>query len=451
MSKKHPNILFIHVDQMHWQAMSAYGNKYVKTPAMDRIAADGISFRASYSANPICMPARACWYTGRMSSENGLANNGGYPLRKDLPDLGQWLRKHGDYETVYSGKYHVSRPVEESFTQIYGQLESKGEIFDPACARSCMGFLDNYDGAPSATSTGSRRAGSGQARPFFLNAGFVNPHDCCYTSGAAGGEGKFAFDSEVPEADFPPLPDNFYVYKGKSAKKSPAKERFFRYYMHIYYRWVEMVDAEIGRLYDALMSSRFADNTVVILSADHGDGLGHHGQVSKSKMVDSSWRVPMIIVDPQRRRKGQVDNEHLSIGVDVTATICDYADVPPLPDMTVAKSLRPLVEEKPVDWHEYIVGENWQGTGKIGIRDATHKTIFYGEGGQICIYNLESDPLEMKDLFGTPEGKTVLVKHEKHLLEYLDKIEVYEPPKATKKQPAYKVYADWYRKLEAEG
>jgi len=220
--------------------------------------------------------------------------------------------------------------------------------------------------------------------------------------------------------------------------------------MYIYYRWVEMVDAEIGRLYDALMNSRFADNTVVIFSSDHGDGLGHHGLVSKSKMVDSSWRVPMIVVTPDRKRKGQEDDEHLSIGVDVPATICDYADVPPLPKMTIGKSLRPLVEEKSTDWHEYIVGENWNGEAKIGIRDASHKTIFYGDGGQICIYDLEADPLEMNDLFGTPEGKSVLAKHKKHLRDYLDKIEVYEPSNPSKKHPAYKVYADWYRKLKKE-
>ena len=432
MPDRRKNILFIHVDQMHWQAMSAYGNPHVKTPAMDRIAADGVSFRASYSANPICMPARACWYTGRMSSETGLANNGKYPLRNDLPDLGGWLRKHGDYETAYAGKWHISRPVSENFNQIYGQPESKGELFDPGTSRACLGFLDNYEGD----------------KPFFLNAGFVNPHDCCYTSGAVGGEGKFAFDSEVPEEEFPPLPDNFYVYRGKTSRKDPDKERFFRFYMHIYYRWVEMVDAEIGRLYDALMNSRFADNTVVIFSADHGEGLGYHGQVSKSKMVESSWRVPMIIVTPERLRKGQEDNEHLSIGVDVPATICDYAGVPLLPK-TLGKSLRPLVEALPIDdWHEHIVGENWNGQAKIGIRDAIHKTIFYGDGGQICIYNLETDPLEMNDLFGTPEGKAVLAKHEKHLLDYLNKIEVYEPKKATEKQPSYKLYTDWYRKLK---
>lgn len=435
MSTRHRrNILFIHVDQLHWQALSAYGNPHVKTPSLDRMAADGVSFRASYSANPICMPARSCWYTGRMSSEHGTANNGGeHKLRDDLPDLGGWLREHGDYETVYSGKWHITRRVTDHFKGIYWSPYAKGEHSDPSVARACMGFLNNYKGD----------------KPFFLNAGFVNPHDCCFPSGAQGGEGKFSFDSEVPESELPPLPENFYVYRGKTVSKTAGEERFMRYFRYVYYRLVEMVDAEIGRLYDALMNSRFAENTVVIFSADHGEGLGNHGMTSKSNMVEESWRVPMIIVDPQRRRKGQEDNEHLSIGVDVPATICDYAGVPPLPK-TLGKSLRPLVEEKPTDWHEYIVGENWQGSGKIGIRDAIHKTIFYGDGGQICIYNLENDPLEMNDLYRTPEGKAVLAKHEKHLLEYLNKIEVYEPPKATKIPKAYKVYANWYGKLKKE-
>jgi arylsulfatase A-like enzyme len=82
---KRPNILFIHVDQMHWEAMSGYGNRQVKTPAMDRIAADGCSFRASYTAMPQCCPARASWYTGRMSSETGVPTNG----CKLLPEAGE--------------------------------------------------------------------------------------------------------------------------------------------------------------------------------------------------------------------------------------------------------------------------------------------------------------------------------------------------------------------------
>ncbi len=73
---KQPNIVFIHVDQMHWEAMSAYGNPYVKTPGMDRIAADGTSFRASYAAMPQCCPSRTSLYTGRASCEHGALDSG---------------------------------------------------------------------------------------------------------------------------------------------------------------------------------------------------------------------------------------------------------------------------------------------------------------------------------------------------------------------------------------
>ena len=338
---KRPNILFIHVDQMHFQAMSAYGNKYVETPNLDRMAADGCSFRASYAAMPQCCPARASWYTGRMSSEHGVPSNG-CKLLPDIPDLGQWLTNHGNYKAVYAGKWHIpGRDVGKSFDEIFGS--GKGEYGDGGIARACMGFLENYR----------------DDKPFFLNAGFMNPHDCCYTAGANGGQGKFRFAREIEEK-LPPLPGNWVPTR--NARVAHWSKMDWRYYIYIYYRWVEMVDAEIGRLYDALKSSRFADNTVVMFAADHGDGLGFHGNITKGYMEEEAWRVPTIIVDPGKAMKGKRDEEHLSIGVDISATICDYAQVRMLPKMTIGKSLRPIVEGKEVDkWRDYIVGESFHG------------------------------------------------------------------------------------------
>ena len=127
---KRPNILFMHVDQMHFQAMSTYGNPYVKTPAMDRIAADKCSFMTSYTSMPQCCPARTSWYTGRMSSETGVPVNGCYVL-PDLPDLGQWLTEHGNYKAAYAGKWHIyGRRVDKSFDLIFEQPSGKGEYMD---------------------------------------------------------------------------------------------------------------------------------------------------------------------------------------------------------------------------------------------------------------------------------------------------------------------------------
>jgi arylsulfatase A-like enzyme len=426
MSKR-PNVLFMHVDQMHFNALSAYGNKYVKTPAMDRMVSEGCSFRTSYTAMPQCCPARTSWYTGRMSSEHGVPVNG-LPVKPDIPDLGQWLRKHGDYESVYAGKWHIDgRNTSKSFKVIFGS--GQGEFADASVARACMGFLENYK----------------DDKPFFLNAGFMNPHDCCYTAGAIGGQGKFKFAGEI-EGKLPPLPKNFRMPKS-SSRVHVWSELDWRYYIYIYYKWVEMVDAEIGRLYDALMSSRFADNTVVVFASDHGDGLGFHGNITKGYMEEEAWRVPTIIVPPGKMKKAKHDHEHLSIGVDIPATICDYAKVPPLPKMTIGKSLRPLVEGKKVDdWHEYIVGESFLGSGQVGVRDAKHKTIFYCDG-PVKVFDLKSDPLEMKDLSETSEGKSVAQKHKKHLRDYLGKVELYETEVTNGKHKPYQVYNEFYSKI----
>ncbi len=429
-----PNILFIHVDQMHWEAMSAYGNAHVKTPGMDKIAEEGYSLRASYASMPQCCPARACWYTGLTSVETGMPTNRNQ-LRQDIPDLGQWLTEHGNYNSAYAGKWHVNgRDVTKSFDLLYGKPMGKGEYIDGSVARACMGYLENYSGD----------------EPFFLNAGFLNPHDCCYSFGAAGGQGKLSFAEDI-EDRLPPLSENWVKSGRPWGFTGVWTELDWRYYIYTYYRWVEMVDAEIASLYDALLNSRFADNTIVIFTADHGDGLGFHGRTSKGYMEEEAWRVPTIIVDPGKGMKGIIDEENLSIGVDLAATICDYAQVPMLPNMTVGKSLRAIVEGKKVnDWHEYIVGESFLGGGQLAVRDKQYKTIFYCDGKPSKVYDLKNDPLEMNNLTSDDEGKAVKAKHEGFLFEYLSKIDIYEPETKEREHEVYlKFYNDFKTAMES--
>jgi len=427
---KRPNILFIHVDQMHFQAVSAYGNPNVSTPAIDHIVNDGYSLMSHYTAMPQCCPARTSWYTGRMSSESGMPVNGCRCL-PNLPDLGQWLRKHGNYEAVYAGKWHIpGRDVAKSFRVICGS--DKGEHGDGAISRACMGFLENYRGD----------------KPFFLNAGFMNPHDCCYTSGANGGQGKFRFSKEIADK-LPPLPKNFQKDVKYAHRTHGWTEPDWRYYIYMYYRWVEMVDAEIGRLYDALMGSRFADNTLVIFAADHGDGLGFHGKVSKGYMEEEAWHVPTVIVYPGKIAKNKRDSEHLTSSVDIPATICDYAGVPALPKMTIGESLRPIAEGKDVSqWRQYVIGESFLGKGQVGVRSDRYKTIFYCDG-PVKVFDLQADPLEMTDLSASDRGQAVATTHKKHLREYLGKIELCERIDELRPEP-YKVCLDWYRKVRQE-
>ncbi len=424
-----PNIVFVNVDQMHFQAISAYGNKDVHTPNLDRIVADGYSFMESVSAMPQCCPARASWFTGRMSTEHGVIVNS-YAIDPELPDLGQWLREHGDYETVHAGKWHVSgRDCAKSFDILHGSQQ--GEEGDSAVARSVTAYLKNREGD----------------KPFFLVAGLMNPHDCCFI----GQVGKFGLASKMKEP-LPPLPGNF-DYEKRASNQGGQKnwsEQDWQYYIYHYYRLVEMVDHEIGRIYDAVCASKEADNTLFIFSCDHGDGLGFHANISKGYLEEESWRVPTVVVWPGKVPAGKRDTEHLVNGVDIAATVCDYAEVPALPKNTIARSWRPLLEGKQTKWREYVVGETSIGKLSTAIRDKRYKTIFYEKS--MKLYDIENDPLEIENLADSPEHETIRKRHLRYFKDYLSQIEFYNPPDERaskgKKGNLYGKCADWYEQIK---
>ena len=132
MAEQRPDIVFVHTDQQSLNTIAAYGHPGVETPNLDRLVSRGVSCMNSYSADPVCCPARASWFTGRPPIENGVWFNG-YPIREDVPDLGQWLSARG-YRAVYTGKWHVpNRSVAESFDYLPGAT-GVGELCDPICA-----------------------------------------------------------------------------------------------------------------------------------------------------------------------------------------------------------------------------------------------------------------------------------------------------------------------------
>ena len=103
-----PNILFINTDQQTWDALSAYGNRWLSTPHMDRLVASGTSFMRSYCTDPVCAPARTSWATGRYTSEAGVPFNGGH-LHADVPDLGPLLRAGGYGAGAGGAGHHAGR------------------------------------------------------------------------------------------------------------------------------------------------------------------------------------------------------------------------------------------------------------------------------------------------------------------------------------------------------
>ena len=409
---KRPNLLFIHTDQQHFKALSGLGNHDLLTPNMDRLMKRGVTFSQSYSANPVCCPARSCWYTGRPATEHGMFTNN-TTLKQDIPDMGQWFRANG-YESFYSGKWHVpGRNPNASFNCLTADPSGQGQHQDSLVALSAQGFLRSYTGD----------------KPFFLSLGFLQPHDCCYWGFThASDPGKLPFP--ITERDLPKLPAN-YASTQPEAKVAQAhlksvrnltkdwSDLHWRLYMHDYYRMIEEVDAELGRVLDALDDSKFASSTVVVFTADHGDGLARRKLLQKWWLYDEAVRVPMVISAPDSSR-GRMDRSHVVSGLDVAPTLCDYADIPHMPKAR-GRSLKPLVEGRPRQWREFVVSDA-NVTGRM-VRTSEYKLITYKNDPVVQLFDMRSDPWEVHNLAGDAKHASTVVALTKGLAEYEDQLE----------------------------
>jgi len=425
-----PNIIFINVDQLSAQAVGHLGCKDVLTPNIDRLAARGISFAKSYSANPVCCPARSSWFTGRYTPETGVIANG-LRLFPSMPDLGQWMRK-GGYNVYYAGKWHIpGRDVAESFNYISDNPKNTAETGDIITTRSSIGFLRNYR----------------EKKPFFFCIGLLNPHDICsFVLTHTMYNGKMPF----PEIkDLPPLPPNFdvnmtepakvvasrekyYKTQGRESGMEKWEEKLYRYYIWSYYRYIEKVDGLIGRILDELENSPFRDNTLVIFSSDHGEGHVRHKMVFKSFLYDEAARVPFIMSWPGHIREMVIDREHLVSGVDLTPTICDYAGISTPPKMR-GYSLRPLAEGKNPKWRSFIVAHTSTG-GKM-IRTNQYKLITYQNDPVIQLFDMDADPWETRNLAEDPAFAPKVKQLLTQLADYQSRLVVVKPQKPKKKTP----------------
>jgi len=420
------NILFIITDQQHAGMLSCAGNPYLKTPAMDSLAAMGTRFELAYCANPVCMPSRFSMMTGVLPSRVGVETNG-KGRAKVTPDilehsLGRVFGKAG-YETVYGGKVHVPMKLEDiGFKNIEGDSGRK-------LAEACAKFLRQpHD------------------RPFLMVASFINPHDICFMAiRDARAPGKLAGPKPLVEAmalppgiskdEFfarvcPPLPANYEIPAGepeailaadtrafRTRARTEWKDEQWRLHRWAYARLTEYVDTEIGVVLAALRETGLDKNTVVVFSSDHGDMDSAHRLEHKSVFYEEATRVPLIVCWKGVTKPGLVDRKHLiSTGQDLIPTLCDFAGLP-APSSLKGRSVRALAEgHTPPTWRETQVVEN--GESRI-LRSARYKYVVYASGARReMLVDMVADPGEMKNLALDPAVAPVLAEHRRLLKEW---------------------------------
>ena len=442
-----PNVLLVMADQLVPFLTGAYGHPVVRTPSLDRLAAEGIRFDAAYTPYPLCAPARAALVTGRYASDLGCYDNAA-PLPADEPSVAHYLTNAG-YDTVLSGKMHFVGPDQlhgfrtRLTTDVYpagmdwvptldendrfvrgGHARSyvppnvgvaswtKFLSFDEEThfraleyirERARLGERRRLDGA--ATSGGAGSAGAGaEVQPFFLVVSYHHPHDPFLVT-------QELWDLyEGAEIEVPRHPERIEysamdVWANEAHETEavdldePANLTALR---RAYYGLVTYVDRKVGELLAALEQTGQADDTVVVFTSDHGDMLGERRMVQKRCFYEWSVRVPLLLRFPDGREAGRRMGEPASL-IDLAPTLLDLAGVPaaerlPLPGTS-------LLEPRggPV-FSEYHVEK--VRAPCFMVRLGRHKYIYvHGHGSQL--FDLEDDPGEWRNRSGDPALRDV--------------------------------------------
>ncbi|MDZ7638108.1 MAG: sulfatase-like hydrolase/transferase [Bryobacterales bacterium] len=384
------------------------GNPWLRTPAMDSLAQRGVLLSRSYCPYPVCSPSRSSIFTGRMPHETGVMENG-LAIKPGIATMGEVFRNAG-YRTVYGGKWHLPKSFDgmTGFEKLIGG-NGLGRIMDRPLARRCSEWLLNE-----------------ASQRFLMVASFMNPHDICswirehpgarsYSERSIfpGPPGNMAVDPDEPEYL------QFHRHQGYDLMSKGVgiaaewREADVSHYRHDYYRMVEAVDDEIGRLLEALRVSGLEDDTLICFASDHGEGMGAHRWVQKAAFWEETVRVPFLFAGAGVPRRGVIDHESLATLADILPTFCDFAGIAAPPKMR-GISLRGTLEGN-AGSRPFVVSQlQYRDDFRQGrmLRSARYKYIVFSGGERPeQFFDLEADPGEVRNLARDPAAKEILGTH----------------------------------------
>ncbi len=433
---KRPNIIVILVDDLRWDEISCAGHPFVRTPNIDRIAREGVRFRNAFCTTPLCSPARASLLTGLYTHHHGILDNTNRsPASHKLKTFPRLLQQSG-YETGYVGKWHMgnddsARPGFDYWVSMKGQ----GTSFDPML--NVNGHRSNHIG--HTTDVLNEKAvefvEQQRGKPFCLYVAHkaLHPELIQHDDGSISDPAAAKFlparrHEKLYEADAIPRRLNVLdTLAGKAAllqkieglpalsRKTGTSDETVRDRL----RMLAAVDDGVGQLFSALTKSRQLDNTVIVLTSDHGYWYGEHGlSVERRLAYEEGLRIPLLISYPAEFKPGSLVDE-FALNVDLAPTLLELAGAKPQTQMD-GVSLVPLLEGNGSGkWRssfliEYNTDTVFPRVHKMGyraIRTKRWKYIQYNDlKGMNELYDMQNDPYEMENVIGL-SGNKVVVKH----------------------------------------
>ena len=431
--RKRPNFIFIYTDDQRYDAIRALGRQtWLRTPNLDRLLKQGALFRNAFVTTSLCSPSRSSLMTGCYPHITGVVDNQRTSLlRDDVPLLFPLLRQAG-YATGYVGKVHVPNFLEgDRGLDFLASFPGQGAYFNNKFLVNgkptpTEGYITNHINRFALEFLTKRDRG----KPFCLFVG----HKAVHGPFEPDPKYKGLFDHE-----WMPLPRTWDDdYQGrpsylKARRKSwhgleglIAKFPYSRLQRQIAACLVS-VDDGVGQILRHLEQTGELADTVLIYSSDNGFFAGEHGLNDKRAMYEDSIRVPFLVHCPRLVKPGSVFDQ-MVLNIDLAPTLLDLSGVP-IPARVQGRSWKPALEGKdPAGREAWLYEYNWEKAypwdpTQFGARTRHHKYIRYPEVGNTDpdypmkgelpydeLYDLESDPLEMRNLAHDPAAASLLAR-----------------------------------------
>lgn len=432
-----PNFVIMMTDDQRWDAMSCAGNEILKTPNMDRIAAEGVRFENAFVTNSLCSPSRATVMTGLYSHAHGVFDNKGRRLSPDQPILPDLLREAG-YEVAFCGKSHIKGALRDRQWDYYFGFQGQGNYLNPKIAEGTDGKDERYEGYMDDIVTGKAvewLENRTSEKPFCLFLWFKAPHRSWIR--ARRHYDLFREDTipkpETFDDDLKGYPDKPRAFANADNKIGTFNDvRSLDGFVKDYYSTLVAVDENVGKVFDVLEAKDILDDTALIYTSDNGFFHGEWRAFDKRFMHEPSSRVPVLIRYPRMIEKGSLSKK-MFLNIDIAPTVLGLAGAP-VPDWMHGQNAAPLLSGESSEWrkdwlYEYFEFPAVHSVRKHrGIRTEKYKLIhYYRDPQEFELYDLENDPGELNNLYGQEGYAELTDQLMQRLGELMQECEYIEP------------------------